>query len=44
MMSWVGMECYIVKTWREKEDFMEDLRNDGTRRKLESLDESQTRQ
>ena len=39
-----GDEMLLFKTWREKEDFMEDLRNDGTRGKLGSLDESQIRQ
>ena len=33
----------LVKTWGEKEDFMEDLRNDGTRGRLGSLDESRMR-
>ena len=36
-------EMSLVKTWREKEDFMEDLRNDGTRGKFGSLDESRMR-
>ena len=38
-----GDEMLPVKTWREKEDFMEDLRNDAIRGKLGSLDESWTR-
>ena len=33
-------EMLLGNTWREKEDFMEDFRNDGTRGKLGSLDES----
>ena len=38
-----GDGALLVKTWGEKEDFMEDLRNDGTRGRLGSLDESRMR-
>ena len=38
-----GDEMLLVKTWREKKDFMEDLRNDGTRGRLGSLVESRMR-
>ena len=37
-----GDEMLLVKTSRETKDFMEELRNDGTRGNLGSLDDSWT--